>query len=317
VNDSRSLSAGSRALAWGRLLRVSLAPSAAADIAAGVLVGSFGDAPPLRTWPLFAASLAVYHGGMVLNDWNDREHDAALRSERPIPSGAISARTAAMVGFGLELAALAFAALISWRAAAWFGGIAVLVLLYDLAGRGPWLGPLLLGACRAANLGAGLAWRGFLASEPVGEVPRFACLLALLYGAYVFCASRVARLEDVADEREIGAAPRWWLAAAALLLVAPACVDPYGRPGLAFHPIALALGLAGALALARTAFATQTWTRADCGRATGMALRRLLVFTAALAVAADTGNGRGWLLAALILAGYFVSGALRRVFPPT
>lgn len=307
----------SRVLAWGRLLRLSLAPSALADVAAGVLVGSFGDWPPLAALPLFAASACVYHGGMVLNDWADREHDGATRPERPLPSGAIRASTARNVGFVLVFGGIASAAAVSWRATAWYAAIAALVLLYDLVARGAWLGPACLGACRALNLGAGLAYRGFLASEPVGEVPRNAWLIALAYGAFVFCASRVARLEDVRDERAIGSAPRAWLTAAALLLLAPAAIDPYGRPDWAPDPFALVVGLSGGFALARVALTTRVWTPADCGRATGLALRRLLVFTACVAIAGATDSAHGWLLGALILCGYGVSWALRRVFPPT
>ena len=59
---------------WGRLLRVALLPSAVADIAAGVVLGA-------GVWPagpgpflLIAASLAVYHGALVLNDSFGRTH---------------------------------------------------------------------------------------------------------------------------------------------------------------------------------------------------------------------------------------------------
>lgn len=307
----------SRALAWGRLLRLSLAPSAAADVAAGLLIGSYGDGWRAHWLALIASSLAIYHGGMVLNDWADRGEDAGLRSDRPIPSGAISAHTAFAVGIALEIAGVALAASTGWRAGAWMAGVAVLACTYDFAGRGAWLGPLLLGACRAGNLGLGLFHRGMLARQPVGVVPPQALLLALLYGAYVFNASRVARLEDVEDESRIGSLPRWHLLAASLLLLAPAFVQPYNAPAALPNPIALALGILGAFGLARVALRTPTWKRGDVGRATGMALRRLLVFTACCAITGDTGKASGYVLAAVILCGYPISSALRRVFPPT
>jgi hypothetical protein len=142
-------------------------------------------------------------------------------------------------------------------------------------------------------------------------------LLAVLYGAYVFNASRVARLEDVEDEAEIGMLPRWHLLAAALLLIAPAFVQPRNSLSLVPNPIALIVSVLGAFGLARVALRTKVWKRGDIGRATGMALRRLLVFTAGCAIISDAPEHLGWILAAVILAGYPISSALRRVFPPT
>jgi 4-hydroxybenzoate polyprenyltransferase len=307
-----------RALDWARLLRISLAPSAAADVAAGIVVGRWGRWPAgPEPWIAIGASLAVYHGGMALNDWADREADRRSRPERPIPSGAISARTALVAAWTLELGAVAIAAAISWSAVAWIAGLGALVVAYDLLARGAWAGPLLLGACRAANLGFGLLFAGALGPTPDGIVPDGAALLALLYGAYVVCASRVARLEDLDDEHAIGASPRAWLAAAALLLCAPAFVDPYEAGLRSPDPIVLTLGVAGAASLAWTALRTKRWTRADAGRATGLALRRLLVFTACVALLGRRGGDAPVYVALAILAGFPISAALRRVIPPT
>ena len=65
-------------LAWGQLLRLSMAPSALADAAAGVLLGA-GAWPGERAGWMLAASFCAYHGGMALNDWADREGDARTR----------------------------------------------------------------------------------------------------------------------------------------------------------------------------------------------------------------------------------------------
>jgi len=151
-------------LAWGRLLRLSLAPSAAADVSAGLLIGSYGGDWLEHLAPLVASSLAIYHGGMVLNDYADRGQDERARPDRPLPSHAISARSALSVGVALELLGIALAASVSWRAGAWMAGVALLACTYDFLGRGPWLGPALLGACRAANLG--LRAR----AEPLGDL---------------------------------------------------------------------------------------------------------------------------------------------------
>jgi len=158
---------------------------------------------------------------------------------------------------------------------------------------------------------------GALAAQPLGVLPPQAVLLALLYGAYVFNASRVARLEDVENEAEIGSLPRLHLLAAALLLLAPAFVRPFDSPSFVPMPLALLVGALGAFGLVRVALTTQRWGRGDVGRATGMALRRLLVFTASCALIAAAPGATGLILAAVILAGYPISSALRRVFPPT
>jgi 4-hydroxybenzoate polyprenyltransferase len=149
----------------GRLLRLSLLPSALADVAGGVVLGNLGHWPVgAGPWWLLGSSASVYHGAMALNDWRDREHDRATRPTRPIPSGAVPAGTALtlallLLGFG-PLLALQH----SREAALWSLGLSLLAASYDLVGRGPLLGPLLLAACRAGNLGLGL----FLGSGELG-----------------------------------------------------------------------------------------------------------------------------------------------------
>ena len=80
-----------RVRALGQLLRLSLAPSAAADVAAGLVLGGRGHVPAgAAPWLLLGGSLSIYTGALALNDWADRERDRAERPERPLPSGAIS-----------------------------------------------------------------------------------------------------------------------------------------------------------------------------------------------------------------------------------
>ncbi|HVS11931.1 MAG TPA: UbiA family prenyltransferase [Planctomycetota bacterium] len=314
--DRRELRPGA-SRAWGRLLRLSLAPSAAADVAAGLVLGGFGAWPGgAAPWLLLAASLCVYHGGMALNDWADREADVRTRPDRPIPSGAIPPRAALAAGLGLELAGIALAWLASPRAGLWVLAIAALAVSYDLAGRGPLRGPLLLGACRALNLGLGVYFPGLLASQPVSAAPAGGWIPCALYGLYVVFASRLARLEDEEDPRPLGSRPRRALLLAAGALVCLPFVDPYG-PGLAFSPLAGAIAWIAAFGLASAALGTREWSRAAVGRASGLALRRLLAFTAACAALADPLRTSAWIVAAAILCGYPLSWRLRRVFPPT
>jgi len=303
------------ALAIGRLLRLSLLPSALADVAVGIVLGSRGEWPRgAAPWLAMGASLGVYHGALALNDWADRASDARTRPDRPIPSGAVSEGAALSLALGLVAAGVASAFAVALPAGLWMGGVALAAVFYDLAGRGPWIGPALLGLCRYGNFAFGLcvpAWLAGAHPEPSRLAP------AVLYGGYVFCVSRLARLEDDEDPRPLGQRPRHYLLAAlACLVLVPflPLADPGFSPGFL---AALAAVVVGGRGLLQAALGTREWTRARVGQCTGMGLRRLLVFTAACALL-----GLGWgpappIVAGLALAGYPASFALRRVFPPS
>ncbi|HEX6882573.1 MAG TPA: UbiA family prenyltransferase [Planctomycetota bacterium] len=309
-------------LAWGRLLRLSLTPSALADIAAGVVLGAGAWPGGARPFLLMAASACVYHGGMALNDWADRAEDARGGRPRPIPSGAIRPPAALVLALALLLAGPLVAWAVAPRCGLVLGLVAACAALYDLAGRGPLRGPLLLAACRAGNLGAGLA----LASTLVPF--RVLLLLApLAYGLYVFLVSRLARLED-ADPAAGALRPAPSLLAMILALLALGGVAAFlaahlsgaeaaGVPTWTLGLLPITLALAGARGLGRSlaSLGFAPWQAADVQRVAGMGLRRLLVASAALALGA--GTPAGVVVAALILCGYPLSFALRRVFPPT
>ncbi|TAJ22128.1 MAG: transferase, partial [Planctomycetota bacterium] len=228
------------ARAWGRLLRLSLAPSAVADVIAGHVAAS-GAWRPAEWGALAVASLCLYHGGMALNDWSDRAHDARTRPERPIPSGAISAGAA----LGAALALLACGLVLAWSALPpgprWIPCLLVgAIAAYDLAPRGAWSGPLLLGTCRGANLALGFAAAGPLqpwCAAPIG-----------LYAGYVVAVSRVGRHEDAAAASVELRALRLPLAACALCMLALAAAPPWP-----LEPARLWLARGAGLALALAA----------------------------------------------------------------
>ena len=111
----------------------------------------------------------------------------------------------------------------------------------------------------------------------------------------------------------------------AALLLAGAAVVPLPEPGSSAGTLAvssaphdlsrLALALYGALPLVLVAARTREWSRGLVMRSMGLGLRRLLVYTAVLAL--GVGGTAAWLVAAAILAGFGVSWALRKVFPPS
>ncbi len=304
------------------MLRLSLAPTALADVAAGTVLGAGTWPDGVRPFVLMLASACVYHGAMALNDWADRAEDARVRAGRPIPSGAI-APGAALALATLLLASgplLAFA--VAPRCGLVLGAVAACAALYDLAGRGPWLGPLLLACCRAGNLGLGLAYASTLRSwNP------WLALAPLAYGLYVFLVSRLARLEDLDPARyatgEVRPA-RWLVAAgvallgvgctAALLAELPLTSEP-SWPMRARMAVPLALAGLGSFGLFQAARGLTVRRAEDVQRLAGMALRRLLVASAALA--AGAASLAGLAIALAILCGYPLSLALRRVFPPT
>jgi 4-hydroxybenzoate polyprenyltransferase len=110
-----------------------------------------------------ATSLLLYAAGLLLNDYFDRHVDAKERPERPIPSGAASARIVLAVGLALLVAAVGVAFAVSHPGAgAVATALALTVFAYD-AGlkRVRWLGPVVMGSCRAGSvvLGATFAFR--------------------------------------------------------------------------------------------------------------------------------------------------------------
>ena len=84
-----------------QLVRLPNLFTAAADPLAGwLLVG--GDLGEARGWgPLVASGVALYAGGMVLNDVFDYEVDRLERPGRPLPSGRSSGLS--LCGGGLPL----------------------------------------------------------------------------------------------------------------------------------------------------------------------------------------------------------------------
>lgn len=295
--------------AWGRLLRLSLAPTAAADVAAGAVAGA-GAWPDRRVFVLMLASLCVYHGGMALNDWADRKEDGPIRPDRPIPSGAVRPLAALAAGLALLLAGPALATRVSCSSAAVLLAVSLAAFAYDLALRGATVGPLLLAACRAGNLSAGIVYGAGSAFEPRMLAP------AAAYAAYVFAVSSLGRLEDAPESVLRSARPAVQLSAAALLLaLSPLSALVFRSAQDAGLIAALLLACAGAAGLLARAREKAPWSPAEVTRATGLGLRRLLVFTSALSLA--SGGRTGAIVAAAILAGYPVSYFLRGVFPPS
>lgn len=128
-------------------------------------------------WLLFATA-GLYAGGVVLNDVFDAELDATERPERPIPSGRIERKQAALFGGVLLLAGISAAAFVGSMSLIVALIVAACAVLYDWAGKHhAVLGPINMGLCRGGNLLLGMSavpamvaelW--FLAAIPVAYI---------------------------------------------------------------------------------------------------------------------------------------------------
>ncbi len=104
------------------------------------------------------ASMCLYGGGVVLNDFFDADLDQLERPERPIPTGQVSRSRAALMGGALLILGVTLAFL-SHPSSGWVAlGIAALVLSYNaITKKNSFLGPLNMGLCRGGNLLLGIS----------------------------------------------------------------------------------------------------------------------------------------------------------------
>lgn len=135
--------------------------TAIADVLAGMAIAGYfvlyNPAPAPVGW-LALATVCLYGGGVVFNDVFDAELDAVERPERPIPSGVVSIRLAALLGALLLLIGISASFVVNQTAGLLAIGIAVASLVYDRFGKHHnWLGPVNMGLCRGLNLLLGIS----------------------------------------------------------------------------------------------------------------------------------------------------------------
>lgn len=169
---NRPPTSGDRARGLLQLLRPANVATSLADVLAGAAVAGLPFSSTLA-W-LLLATAALYAGGIVLNDYFDRELDRRERPERPIPSGRVGPVLAAALGGGLLLAGIAAASLAGAVPALVAVAITLTVLSYDGWGKHQvFLGPINMGMCRALNLMLGMsAVAGTITTYwPLGLIP--------------------------------------------------------------------------------------------------------------------------------------------------
>ena len=152
-----------------------------ADVLAGITISGFCILPITRENNLLPvlylciSTIGLYGGGVVYNDVFDADLDAVERPERPIPSGLVTRKQAAILGAFLLLIGIISALLTGLVSGLIAVAISLAALLYDKWGKHhSLLGPLNMGLCRGLNLLLGISifvssltswW--FLASIPV------------------------------------------------------------------------------------------------------------------------------------------------------
>lgn len=182
-----------------RLARPANLPTAMADVLAGLAIaGWFGtSALPYAQWTpvlfLVVASAALYAGGVVLNDVFDIAIDRLERPERPIPSGMVSKKTAAVFGLMLLITGILLAYLVKPLSGLVAALLAGSILLYDgYTKKFSLLGPLNMGVCRGLNLFLGLSVLGSLS----------AWWYALIPLVYIFAITLISRGEVHGDNKK-------------------------------------------------------------------------------------------------------------------
>lgn len=141
-----------------QLVRLPNVFTAAADSLAGWLLVQGSLAEPGRWVSLVFASVAIYAAGIALNDVFDVELDRAERPGRPLPSGAVTVRFAAMLAAVLLASGLGLAALSGSIASVGVAAALVAcVVAYDAGLRKTALGPTVMGACRGLDVLLGMS----------------------------------------------------------------------------------------------------------------------------------------------------------------
>ncbi|GEC03279.1 hypothetical protein SSP24_09340 [Streptomyces spinoverrucosus] len=175
----------SRSRAWAELLRLPALFTVPGDALSGAV--ATGARPNPRTFLAIGSSLCLYEAGMALNDWADREEDAAERPERPLPSGRIRPSSALTAACALTAAGLALAARAGRPALAVATPLAATVWAYDLALKHTPAGPLAMAAARGLDHLLG-------AAATTGR-PQEALPSAALLGTHTLAVTAVSRRE--------------------------------------------------------------------------------------------------------------------------
>lgn len=294
----------SAVIAWLRLVRLPNLLTVPGDAVAGYVlsIGASAEFSAPVLWAA-AAGLIFYVAGLILNDLADVDEDRRNRPDRPIAAGLISTRAAwraALAALGLGLV---FCSASGWRCLAAGCALAVAVAAYNFLPRSGILPIILLGACRALNVGLGIASAG------AGNAA--AWIGAGMVGLYVAALSLPARGELSGERPGFSA----WLPMAALLTGGAALVlagdVSESAAARAAVPFLVAVGLSGAAArqLCRG-------PRSAAPAAVGSLIGALMPLQSAL-ILASGGHGFAVAAAIAVMLAWPANRLLARAFAPS
>lgn len=193
-------------LAYAQLLRIPNVFTAFADIAMAACAAGYLLEQQFTFVALLLASGCLYCGGMVFNDYCDRDEDAKARPFRPIPSGRIDRNIALLLAIGLFVVGCGLAQFVpdpgrsKETGNAPISGLVALaivaaVVLYDAWLKHTPLGPIAMASCRFLNVLLGLSGTG-------GDLLTTPNLhLAATTGLYIVGVTWFARTEEAQSNR--------------------------------------------------------------------------------------------------------------------
>jgi 1,4-dihydroxy-2-naphthoate octaprenyltransferase len=222
--------------AYAQLARLPNLPTALADICLGVLAAGALPQHSLAFATLLLASACLYSAGMVWNDYFDQEQDRRERPFRPLPSGRISPRQAALLGAGLLVAGMLLSLLAGRTSFVIAVCLAFTILAYDGWLKPMWAGPLAMGLCRFLNVLLGVSACGSLL-RPLGGH------LALIVGLYIVGVTWFARTEArLSNQNALRGAAAVMLSSLLLALPLPSLLPEGQQSSFLFPYLLVALG---------------------------------------------------------------------------
>lgn len=297
---------------WLQLVRLPTVFTALSNILCGFLITH--RIPHLKVaqlpvqkelWLLLLSTSGLYLGGMVLNDVFDVKLDSVERPERPIPSGRISLRAAAIFGSLLMLTGVLAAAAVGTPSLVIAAMIVPCVLVYNGFLKTTIAAPLGMGSCRFLNLMLGAS----AVSDLSALWQALPITVAAALGIYIVGVTVFAR-------NEAGQSRPTLLVCGLVILSSGICLDAwaisqYGTSENAVSGSRMALLILSLNLLMRAAAAVPSGSPRRIQQTVGLMLL-CIIFLDAIMVFAMTADAK---LAALVIMLVAPASLLRRVIP--
>lgn len=203
-----------KAGAYAELVRLPNLFTAPPDVVLGAaLLAALGEpVSPTAVGALAVASMALYAGGVTLNDAFDAPEDARERPERPIPSGRVGRRTAFGLGGAFLAGGVALALSVGTSSALVAAVLAVAIVLYDGLLKDTVAGFLTMGATRGLNVVLGTT----VVAVSLADLPLATIAVPIAVATYIAAVTYMASRETEGGNRTAVAVA----AAGAILAVA-------------------------------------------------------------------------------------------------